>query len=258
MLEEHRVLTPESVELRYEVAGVASRIISAGMDYLLIFLLDIVLTAAGTFGGLYLRQSGSVQDVVPFLGPVVPAVAIFLSFLSWFGYFILFELFWSGQTPGKRRGGLRAVRQDGLPLGAGAIITRNLLRAIDGFFGIGVIVMFISPMTRRFGDYAAGSIVVREPRGEPFTTAFSGVFPQVSDAEVQAVPHPERITAEHYQLLRDFFSRRRRMPEAAALGVARQLSGEIGELLDTPVPDDHAGFLAAAARAYEARQQYRG
>jgi uncharacterized RDD family membrane protein YckC len=33
-----------------------------------------------------------------------------------FGYFILFEALWNGQTPGKRWLGLRVIRFDGRPL----------------------------------------------------------------------------------------------------------------------------------------------
>ena len=96
---------------------------------------------------------------------VVLALIVLIYFALFWGYFMLFETLWSGQTPGKRAGRLRVIRRDGQPVGAGEVLIRNLVRIVDflpGFYGIGLVVMFIDKEARRLGDMAAGTIVVRE------------------------------------------------------------------------------------------------
>jgi hypothetical protein len=90
---------------------------------------------------------------------------VLIFFVVFWGYFMLFETLWSGQTPGKRAGRLRVIRRDGQPVGASEVLIRNLVRIVDflpGFYGIGLVVMFIDKEARRLGDMAAGTIVVRE------------------------------------------------------------------------------------------------
>ena len=51
------------------------------------------------------------------------ALAILVAFVLFFGYFVVFETFWSGQTPGKRWLKLRVIQEDGP--GAGLTVTSN-------------------------------------------------------------------------------------------------------------------------------------
>jgi uncharacterized RDD family membrane protein YckC len=81
------------------------------------------------------------------------------------GYFIFFELLMRGQTPGKRSMKIRVVRDDGTPVGGNEVLIRNLLRIVDflpACYALGVLVMFPSPLAKRLGDIAAGTIVVKE------------------------------------------------------------------------------------------------
>jgi uncharacterized RDD family membrane protein YckC len=93
------------------------------------------------------------------------AFAIFLFFLIFFGWFIVFEAWWSGRTPGKRALGLRVVRDGGFPLDVGAAIIRNLVRIAEfvlGFYTISAISALVSKENKRLGDFAAGTLVVRD------------------------------------------------------------------------------------------------
>ena len=47
------------------------------------------------------------------------------------GYFIFFELMMRGQTPGKKSMKIRAIRDDGTPIGGNEVLVRNLLRIVD-------------------------------------------------------------------------------------------------------------------------------
>jgi uncharacterized RDD family membrane protein YckC len=82
---------------------------------------------------------------------------------SWL-YHFLFESH-GGQTPGKKRFGVKVVRVDGGPAEPWRIALRNLLRGVDEFGPLsasGLITMWLSgPAHRqRIGDKAAGTLVV--------------------------------------------------------------------------------------------------
>lgn len=95
-----------------------------------------------------------------------PAALVFflLSFVIFFGYFILLEGS-RGQTVGKMLLGIKVIREDtgGTP-GLKAATIRTLLRLVDGLFGylVGFIVVMASSERRRLGDMAAHTLVVRK------------------------------------------------------------------------------------------------
>lgn len=71
----------------------------------------------------------------------------------------------SGQTLGKRLLGLRVVRVDGRPAGAGPVAVRTLLRIVDSLpfmYLLGLVVILATGSRRqRLGDLAAGTVVTR-------------------------------------------------------------------------------------------------
>lgn len=151
--------TPENVDFNYEIAGIGSRFMAAAVDYAILVLAQAVLIVGTLF-----FTSTSVPELIE--GDVefsIIAILIIILFLLNWGYFIYFELSWNGQTPGKRMVGLRTIGVNGLPALAGAIIIRNLIRAIDFLpfaYGVGVITMFVHPQFRRLGDLGAGTLVI--------------------------------------------------------------------------------------------------
>jgi uncharacterized RDD family membrane protein YckC len=262
MNDDYTLLTPENVDLHFEVAGVGSRVAAALIDYTilgtgyLVLTLGIEFAAALVLGAL--RQPSQNSDVLVYIGI---GSSILLGFFGWWGYFILTEMLWNGQSIGKRRLGLRVVRVGGQPISLTASLIRNLLRIVDIPSFVGIIVMIIDSRSRRLGDLAAGTLVIREPHAslpKDLTKAFREIeIPTVSDAAIEGFANPERLTAAHYALLRDYFARRpgltperaHRLAETLAARLAASLGDEPGTI-DKPVQ-----FLASAARAYEARQR---
>ncbi len=156
--------TGEAIAIRYELAGLGSRFLAVVVDLLVQVTLAVVL-------GLGLAFASPVLGRLP-LGKNAEAwalaAAIVVLFLIFFGWFIVFEIWWSGRTPGKRALGLRVVRDGGFPVDPGASIIRNVVRIVEftlGFYAISAISALISRENKRLGDFAAGTIVVRD-RGE--------------------------------------------------------------------------------------------
>ncbi|MFO7536462.1 MAG: RDD family protein [Chloroflexota bacterium] len=149
--------TPENVVFGYEVVGLGSRFIAAMIDTLLIIVLQIIVY-------LSLLLVVLVVDENLVGSRWVTAVIILIAFVFLWGYYIYFETSWNGQTPGKRWAGIRVLRQSGMPVTLGEVIIRNLIRIIDFLpvlYGLGIVVMFADRQSRRLGDLAAGTLVVR-------------------------------------------------------------------------------------------------
>ncbi|MGL6290032.1 MAG: RDD family protein [Silanimonas sp.] len=141
-----QVETPEGVALVLRAAGAVPRALA--------WLIDL-----GVRGTVYI--SGA--TVLGLAGETGAGAMLLLLFVLTWGYPILFEALWHGQTPGKRALGLRVLRGDGAPVGWLASITRNFLRTVDMLpimYGAGLVSMLADPHSRRLGDLVADTVVV--------------------------------------------------------------------------------------------------
>jgi uncharacterized RDD family membrane protein YckC len=257
--EEYTIDTPENVTFGYEVAGIGSRFIGALLDSTLLvvarvvvnLLLLLILDLLGTRPGAALSSGNG--ESVSWLGGLIIAAYALLNFGLLWGYFIVFELLWNGQTPGKRLAGIRVVRTDGNPAGLIEIVVRNLVRIVDFLpagYGIGLIAMFCNRQARRLGDFAAGTLVIKERKDIALATlgpAGPVVAPDPEDAaRVDALllqyPAIRRLSAADYDLIQD------------ALGRARQ--GVVGDALLARLAAAVAAKLACPAPAAGAARQF--
>ena len=157
------VHTPEGVALRLPTAGPVPRALAWAIDFIL--RLGMVMVAL-MFLGLAGEGGTGVFMVVLFL-------------LFW-GYPIVFEGLFDGQTPGKRIMELRVVAEDGAPVGWIAAIVRNLLRTVDMLpfgYAAGLVASLADPWGRRLGDMVARTVVVHAVRGRP-QPVLAAVSPQ--------------------------------------------------------------------------------
>jgi uncharacterized RDD family membrane protein YckC len=162
------VRTPESIAFSYELAGLGSRFLALVVDQAI-----QLVTLIAIFAGLLLVGSQVAKaHVKPVFSHQVAesigiAIIVVIVFAVLFGYFIVFEAAWNGQTPGKKLVGLRVVRDGGHPIDFGASLIRNLIRVGEqmiGYYILAAISALISPENKRLGDLAAGTIVVRDSR----------------------------------------------------------------------------------------------
>ncbi len=134
-----------------EVVG--RRIGAALIDIVLIFVLFILL-------GLALGE-GEASDGNASVTLEDGEFVLFLTLMLL--YYFATEAAW-GRTLGKRLLGLKVLRVDGSPAGAGAVAGRTVLRLIDmlpAFYLLGFIVLLATPRKQRIGDLAAGTTVAR-------------------------------------------------------------------------------------------------
>lgn len=183
----HEVLSTEQVPLSYRVAGLGSRFLALLADLCLIALL---VFAGATVGVIYEGARGG-------LGLAVMLVWLFA--LTW-GYFVLFEWLWHGQTPGKRLLGIRVVLLQGTRISLFHSAVRNVLRVADawptplgfllnafGGYAAGFATAAFNREQRRLGDLAAGTLVVHVERKAPLVRALHDAAVNVDPARTAAV-----------------------------------------------------------------------
>lgn len=156
------IATPEGVELRLPVAGLASRSLAWLIDALIKFVLLVVFSIVFQFMG----------D----MGVGIMLLGIFL--ILWF-YNVLFEVLYHGATPGKRALGLRVMNVNGTPVGWTGSLIRNLIRFVDtlpGCYAFGCIAVLLTRRFQRLGDLAAGTIVVYQEK-QRHTTSVNDATP---------------------------------------------------------------------------------
>ncbi len=152
-----KIITPENIIIRYQLAGLASR----GIAFLYDFLIQIVLFIVFDF-----LFKAMFHEIVPFMKHegVLAGVLIAINFIILWGYHIFFEVLHDGQTPGKKYMGIRVVTIDGHRVDFFPSAARNLLRVADlfpPFFIGGILSMFLSEHHQRIGDLVSGTIVIR-------------------------------------------------------------------------------------------------
>ncbi|SFU73269.1 RDD family protein [Pseudoduganella namucuonensis] len=202
--------TPEGIRLLLTPAGPAPRAWAWAIDL-----------------GLWLAFMLLLSFVLP--GRLGKGLYALLLFLSYWGYPILCEVYFRGQTVGKRVMGLEVRRANGLPVGWRESVLRNLLLVADFLplmYAAGLLSMLFDSHFRRLGDIVAGTLVVyRDKRPAP-PAARPGAVP------VPPAPLPFPLPPEQQRALADLFEREHELPRArlVELGdIAEPLTGLRGE-----------------------------
>jgi uncharacterized RDD family membrane protein YckC len=261
--ERYQFETPEQIDVSYDIAGVGSRFIAALLDTIIISIAFLIILIPGTFGATFIiklildaigRSSGGGLELWVLAGTGL------LSFLVIVFYYILFEAFWHGQTPGKRKLGVRVIREGGRPLTFSTSMTRNLIRLIDFlpvYYVIGIVVIFIDPKSRRLGDLAAGTVVIKEQKDVKLDTLEVDTrLPQTvvfdnGDRPRLPIRDAHRLDADDRRLLREYLQRRPTLPVDAASRIAGSLARafalKLHHDLDGELPERFLLRLAQAA-----------
>jgi uncharacterized RDD family membrane protein YckC len=257
------IVTPENVEIRYELAGIGSRAQAAMVDGLIqLLVLVIVAYVVGLLSGLGLKLPSG-------LSPWLAGAAIILLFGFFWGYSIFFETRWSGQTPGKRWLRLRVIKDGGYPIDFRAAMIRNLMRYVDwlpSFYAVGLISIFFSRDYKRLGDFVAGTLVVQEAMGRRGDGATGRKRDTPSSLPVTPSPvlpvapgglppfEVARVTRAEYQAVRHYLDRRASLPEPTRDRLAQRLAAPLSarlQWLDAEPPADPQAFLETVALWYE-------
>ena len=133
-------------------ADVGSRIAATIIDTIILVIISAILMIP-VYGAAILGRGFG----------LIFSYATLLPMLVFLAYYVFFEAYKNGQTPGKMAVKIKVVKVSGEPIDIGEALIRNILRIIDGliFYLIGFIILSMSDKKQRLGDMAAGTIVVK-------------------------------------------------------------------------------------------------
>ena len=234
--------TPENIEFGYDVAGIGMRFLAALVDTTIFVLIMYVVFQLLDF------------DV---WSPVFNTFVISSTLLQC-AYYIAFERFWNGQTPGKRVFGIRVVQEAGRPVTLMSSVIRNLVRLLDFFpifYGTGTVAMLIDKRSRRVGDLAAGTLVVRDRQRVTLESLLSGansgrVASALAGNNKALLPNIEALRPQDMALVHDFLLRRSTLPPDRRSRIASQLAYALFSRLGYSVPGDAELFLQQVSDQY--------
>jgi uncharacterized RDD family membrane protein YckC len=269
--------TPERVPLAFALASIGNRFLAVAIDHFIQYLSIIIISWAfisltGIGGGI--TDVGRTDQVLEEMPKWTLAIMIIVLFAVFAGYFVFFEFFWNGQTPGKRLLKLRVIRDDGRPITLWEALTRNLLRifdAVPGFifplYSVGLIAIFLSNRDQRVGDIFAGTVVIRERTdeaptfAETFSTTLTDSALIRTQPPTQFVADLRALREEEIEVVESFLRRRFDLNEKQRIWMAWRVALPIMYKLKPrydPQTFSYEGFLEELlARYYAAPTAFR-
>jgi uncharacterized RDD family membrane protein YckC len=165
--------TTQNVSLVIEKAGLGKRLIAFLIDYL--FLIGIAILASLVIEFTNIEKAQYIWVIISII---------------FFTYNFFFEIFTDGQSIGKITQKIRVVKSTGEGATIFQYMIRALLRPVDYFAGLGLIVMILNPKGQRLGDITAKTIVIKDNENISFEdTAIVNVeedyTPMMTRAEVE-------------------------------------------------------------------------
>jgi len=251
-IEKLTIETPEQIDLEFPLAGLGSRGLALLVDSLIQAIVVIIVSVLMELISPDLFRHWAAA------GKWMTALIISVMFCLYWGYFALFEVFWNGQTPGKRQAHIRVITNSGRPINVFEAIARNFLRAVDSQLGyvVGAVAIAVDKRNRRLGDMVAGTVVVHElqEQGDSYWYSQQSTTTDASVVDVVAA-----MTPQEFQLIETFLNRRLDLPydqrEKTAISIADRIGTRLNvAAADRPSPES---FLEELSRRYRDAARFR-
>lgn len=147
-MSQSNIITSQFVKIDQSPAGIGNRILARIIDS----IVQTIYIISMLFLFRFLISSSTIGNIIEFIVFFCPIA--FYSFLC--------ETFNNGQSLGEYIMKIRVVKKDGTQPGIGDLFMRWILELIDiGFSCIGIIPIMITKNSQRFGDLAAGTMVIK-------------------------------------------------------------------------------------------------
>ncbi len=231
-----RVRTAQNVDLAFATAGLGDRILA--------FLVDIAIVIAYFFLALQLLSAVGGFNTTTWVLMQLPPLA----------YHLAFEVFFEGQTPGKRVRKIRVARLDGAQPTLGQYVLRWLLRFLDVTLSAGLVAVVSIGVTKhaqRLGDLAAGTTVVKVRRRVRLAEVR---YARPEAGYVPVFPQAERLADADVRTLRAVLVKvRLEKRSKATMDLARRAKAAVEDRLGLdPVPMPPLEFLQTVVTDYTA------
>ncbi len=223
------ITTPEGIEFSLPLAGPLTRFLAWTVDAVCVL-------------GLFLAASKLLQPLYMIFPGAAYAILVLAHFAIGIGYGIILEWFWRGQTLGKRILRLRVMDEQGLRLKFSQVVIRNLMRFVDRLplaYLVGGLACLFSRHAQRLGDFAASTIVVRQPKlTEPdLAQLLAGKFNSLRAHPHLAARLRQRASPGEAAIALQALVRRGELEPAARLTLFQALAGHFRAMVEFPAAD---------------------
>lgn len=184
------IQTSQNIQLEYPLAGIGDRILAFVIDAVIIisfiFITNIILGAFGISMSM--------------------AMNVMLSIVAYL-YRLVSEVFFNGQTVGKRALHIKVVKLDGSVPSFSAYFLRWLMEPIDFFImGLGVVFIILSKNGQRVGDLLAGTTVVKMKKITATNVRNKVIMETVDENYVPKIPEAAQLADNEIRLIKDALS----------------------------------------------------
>ncbi len=143
------ITTTHNVVLDFEAASLGDRILA--------YILDMLIK------GGYLGVIGMIFSGLEASGARIPGMVVFFCLVPFLFYSLLFEIFYNGQTPGKKAMKIQVATLSGYQVTTGQYVLRWLFRLLDISTlsgAVAIIAIAAGGKGQRLGDIVAGTLVI--------------------------------------------------------------------------------------------------
>jgi uncharacterized RDD family membrane protein YckC len=180
------VHTTQNIDIDYEIGGLGERILARLIDFAVFIPFGIIAMIVSS----YLNNIGI-------------SVYLILVFTIYVFYDLLFEVFFNGQSIGKRVMKIRVISLEGSRPKFSQYLLRWLFRIIDFTFTGGLCALITAAVTKdgqRVGDLVAGTALIRTV---PRTKINSLVFASVEDTYQPVFTEVSQLTDKDIALIHE-------------------------------------------------------
>ncbi len=243
------IVTGDAVILDIRIARAGSRALALLLDLIVQVIIYAILSSLWPLVLVALSMTGLVRPDAA----LVEAIFIVMTVVVLVGYPTLTLTVTRGRTIGKLVLGLRVVRDDGGPIGFRHALTRTLVGVAVEFpavvFPLGGLVlslvsMMSSPVSKRVGDHAAGTIVIHERDVESWGWVPAmppGLAGWAATLDLAALDDELALAVRH------FLARNRELREPDRTRLGRMLARQVAEVTTPPPPPGTPGWAYLAA-----------
>jgi uncharacterized RDD family membrane protein YckC len=244
-----RFVTGDAIRLDVRVARLGSRMLAKMID----FVLQVILLIGLYFVTIMAIGVLSVLGAVEFDDNLATAMMLIVLVTVVLGYPVAIEMLTHGRSAGKALLGLRVVRDDGGPVRFRQALTRGLVGVAIEWPGLVlppltwlacIVTMVVSPMGKRLGDYAAGTLVIHEraPQAWGWVPAMPvGAATWAATLDLAGLDDNLALAVRH------FLARNKHLHEPARSALGHALALEVAAATNPPPPPGMPGWAYLAA-----------
>lgn len=231
-MDNFQIETAQNVSIQQNAAGIGERILAYLIDSLIIIAYVIVVIFITVALDLDLGDQWVFQ--------LIFGLPLFL-------YFLLWETFWDGKTPGKAAVKIRVVRLDGSRPTFSNYLIRWLLRIVDVTLssgGVAIVTILLNGKGQRLGDMAAGTTVINE---NPRIQFHQTILVDIPEDYVPLYPQVTVFSDDEMGKIKTVFNEAKRDPNWT---VIQQLSKKVSALMEVTPNEEPLQFIKRVIADY--------